>query len=249
MRWYGHAARLCAVSRAIAEEIVAEAPQLRDQVRVLPNALPFRIDSTPGDARGRTILYVGRVHPEKGIELLLRALPHLPREILGLWKVRIVGPHEIALGGGGEPFLRRLQEFGARSGAEVEWCGKIFEPSALAAEYRSALLFAYPSVAETGEALPVAPLEAMAHGCAPFVSRLPCFQDYIADGVTGFVFDHRGAEPEKNLARRLTGLLGLGENQIRQIGEAARAQAAQFDVATVAQRYLEDFARLGQNHA
>jgi hypothetical protein len=44
-------------------------------------------------------------------------------------------------------------------------------------------------------------------------------------------------------------LLGLGENQIRQIGEAARAQAAQFDVKTVAQRYLEDFAGLRQNNA
>jgi glycosyltransferase involved in cell wall biosynthesis len=249
MRWYAHVARLCAVSRAIADEIVAEAPQLRDKVRVIPNALPFRIDSVPGDAHQPTILYVGRVHPEKGIELLLRALPHLPPEILARWKVRIVGPHEVDLGGGGESFLRRLQELGARSGAEVEWSGKIFEPAALAAQYRSSLVFVYPSVAETGEALPVAPLEAMAHGCAPLVSRLPCFQDYITDGVTGFVFDHRGAEPEKNLARRLTDLLGLGENQIRQIGEAARAQAAQFDVESVAQRYLEDFASLRQNSA
>ena len=249
MRWYAHAARLCAVSRAIADEIVAEAPQLREKVRVIPNALPFRLEPATTTARESTILYVGRIHPEKGIDLLLRALPYLPPEILARWKVRIVGPHEVDLGGGGESFLRRLQKLGARSGAKVEWGGKIFEPAALSAQYRSSLVFAYPSVAETGEALPVAPLEAMAHGCAPFVSLLPCFQDYIADGVTGFVFDHRGAEPGKNLARRLTDLLGLGENQIRQIGEAARAQAAQFDVERVAQRYLEDFASLRQNDA
>jgi glycosyltransferase involved in cell wall biosynthesis len=249
MRWYGHVARLCAVSRAIAEQIVAEAPQLRHKVRVIPNALPCRIDSTPSEGRARTILHVGRLHPEKGIELFLRALLLLPREALVRWKVKIVGPHEVELGGGGETFLRRVQKLGARSGAEVEWCGKIFEPAALAAQYRSSSVFVYPSVAEAGEALPVAPLEAMAHGCAPLVSCLPCLQDYITDGVTGFVFDHRAAEPEKNLARRLTDLLGLGENQIRQIGEAARAQAAQFDVKTVAQRYLEDFAGLRQNNA
>jgi glycosyltransferase involved in cell wall biosynthesis len=77
MRWYGHVARLCAVSRAIAEQIVAEAPQLRDKVRVIPNALPFRIDSTPSEGRARTILHVGRLHPQKGIELFLRALPLL----------------------------------------------------------------------------------------------------------------------------------------------------------------------------
>jgi glycosyltransferase involved in cell wall biosynthesis len=84
----------------------------------------------------------------------------------------------------------------------------------------------------------------MANGCAPLVSNLPCFRDYIADGVTGFVFDHRGFEPEKNLAHRLADLLGQGKERIRQIGEAARAQAAEFEVAKVAQQYLEDFASL-----
>ncbi len=42
MRWYSHVARLLAVSRAIADQIVAEAPQLRNKVRVIPNALPFQ---------------------------------------------------------------------------------------------------------------------------------------------------------------------------------------------------------------
>ena len=249
MRWYGRAARLCAVSHAIADEIVAQAPELREKVRVLPNALPFRIEPATTERRERTILFVGRVHPEKGIELLLRALSQVAPKVLEGWKVRIVGPHEIALGGGGENFLRQLQALAPGSGAEVDWRGKIFDPAELAAQYRSASVFVYPSVAETGEALPVAPLEAMAHGCAPLVSDLACFRDYIADGVTGFVFDHRGATPEKNLARRLTDLLGLGEEAIRQIGAAARAQAAEFAVEPVAQRYLADFATLVQNQA
>src|SRR5262249_53438575 len=72
MRFYAHAGRLCAVSQAIADQIVNEAPQLREKVRLLPNALPFQVDRSPYRARGRTILFVGRVHPEKGIELLLK---------------------------------------------------------------------------------------------------------------------------------------------------------------------------------
>jgi glycogen synthase len=39
-------------------------------------------------------------------------------------------------------------------------------------------------VAETGEAFGVAPIEAMAYGCAPLVSNLACFRDFIEDGVT-----------------------------------------------------------------
>ena len=243
MRWYAHVARLLAVSCAIAEEIVAEAPYLRTKVRVIPNALPFRIDPVP-HAREQTILFVGRVHPEKGLELFLRALSHLPAEMWAAWKVKIIGPHETHLGGGGGAFLQKMRELGKRSDARVEWRGKIFDAAVLAEEYRSALVFAYPSVAETGEALPIAPLEAMAHGCAPIVSNLPCFRDYIADGVTGFVFDQRGAEPEKNLAVRLADLLACGRDEIMRVGERARAKAAEFGLETVAQRYLEDFASL-----
>jgi glycosyltransferase involved in cell wall biosynthesis len=244
MRYYKHVVRLCAVSRAIAADIVAEAPQLREKVRVLPNALPFRIDHAPAGARGQTILFVGRVHPEKGIELFLRSLGEVPRERLDGWKIKIVGPHETELGGGGETFFRAMQSLGERSGALIEWLGKIFEPADLMAQYRSALLFIYPSVAETGEALPVAPLEAMANGCAPIVSGLACFRDYIQDDVTGFVFDHRAADPEKNLGDRLAQVLGLGREKVMKIGEAAQTQAAEFDIAKVAPRYLEDFASL-----
>ncbi len=244
MRWYGQAARLCAVSRAIADDIVSEAPQLREKVRVLPNALPFRIEPSPNVTRERAILFVGRVHPEKGIELFLRALGQLPRESLGNWKVKIVGPHETELGGGGEAFLRAMQALGRENGAPLEWFGKIFDPAALTAQYRSALLFIYPSVAETGEALPVAPLEAMANGCAPIVSGLECFRDYIADNVNGFVFDHRAAEPARSLATRLAEIFALPAEEISRVRQAAQIKVAEFAVENIAQRYLEDFASL-----
>jgi glycosyltransferase involved in cell wall biosynthesis len=248
MRFYAHVARLCAVSHAISDQILAEAPALRRKVRVIPNALPFKIGPSPGRVRESTILFVGRVHPEKGIELFLKALSRLAREILAHWKVRIVGPHETELGGGGESFFRRMQELAADSGALVEWRGKIFDPAELAAEYRSALVFVYPSIAEAGEALPVAPLEAMAHGCAPFVSNLACFRDYIVDEVTGFVFDHRAATPEESLGRRLTTVLELDFAALEKIGQAARVKAAEFEVEKVAQLYLEDFAGLVESN-
>jgi glycosyltransferase involved in cell wall biosynthesis len=137
-----------------------------------------------------------------------------------------------------------MQALGQRSGARVEWPGQIFDPEKLAEEYRNSLVFVYPSVAETGEAFGVAPIEAMAYGCAPLVSNLACFRDFIEDGVTGFVFDQRAVEPEKKLASRLADLLGMGPEQIMRLGAQARARVAQFDLATVAQRYLKDFASL-----
>jgi glycosyltransferase involved in cell wall biosynthesis len=244
MRWYGHAARLQAVSRAIADAIVAEAPKLRAKVRAIPNALPFSSEENSSITPTKTILYVGRIHPEKGLELFVRALSLLPNELITQWKVKIVGSHQIRHGGGGENFLRKLRDIAHRSGAGIEWTGSIFDEKELSAEYRSAMLFVYPSIAETGEALPLAPLEAMAQGCAPLVSNLPCFRDYIEDGVTGFIFDHRGENPAKKLADRLGAVLQLDTGSLLQVGDAARAKAAEFALEPVAQRYLDDFASL-----
>jgi glycosyltransferase involved in cell wall biosynthesis len=245
MRWYGNAARLQAVSDAIGDAIIAQAPHLRSKVRVLPNALPFRNPAIAPDLpRERTILYVGRIHPEKGLELLLRALSGVPRKLLQAWKMKFIGPHAIQLGGGGSDFLKTLQTLAGQSGANVEWHKAIFDEAQLSSHYQRALTFVYPSLAETGEAMPVAPLEAMANGCVPLVSNLACFRDYIQDGVTGFVFDHRHGSPEKNLAARLTDLFRLREDELGKIGAAARAFAAQFAADLVAERYLNDFASL-----
>ena len=244
MRWYAGAARLLAVSHAIADAIIAQAPQLGAKVRVIPNPVPFRTEDSSDTPRSNTILFVGRIHPEKGIELLLRAVLSLPLEAFSNWKLKIVGPHETRFGGGGNDFLRRMQRFGAQSSGRVEWLGPIFDETELKAQYRSCMIFAYPSLAETGEAFPVAPIEAMANGCVPLVSDLSCFRDYIADGVTGFVFDHRGKRAAEALGNRLACLLRLGRNELAKIGDAARAKAAEFAVEAVAQRYLNDFASL-----
>ena len=190
MRWYRKAARLQAVSRAIGDAIIAQAPELRAKVRVLPNALPFRDLSGASDVpREKTILFVGRIHPEKGLELFLRAMARVPREVRSVWKVKIIGPHETEFGGGGSEYFETLQKLAADNGLEIEWHPAIFDDVELARHYQSAVVFVYPSLAEKGEAMPVAPLEAMANGCVPLVSNLDCFRDYIQDGVNGFVFD------------------------------------------------------------
>jgi glycosyltransferase involved in cell wall biosynthesis len=244
MRWYGHVARLCAVSHAIADEIVAEAPQLRDKVRALPNALTFPVANASQSARERTLLFVGRVHPEKGIEIFVRALQCLPRDLLADWKIRIVGPHEVDLGGGGDDFLEAMQQIARGSDAQIAWVGKIFDADRLTNEYRGASIFVYPSVAEKGETFGLAPLEAMAQGCVPVVSDLACFREYLLDNVNGFVFDHRAPEPEKNLGARLVEALRLSPEDAARMREAARAKAAEFEVENVAPRYLADFASL-----
>src|SRR5207249_4220621 len=96
----------------------------------------------------------------------------------------------------------------ARSlGPVCEMVGPVFDERALVEEYHAASIFVYPTLAEKGEALPVAPLEAMAGGCAVVTSNLQCFDDYIEDGRSGLKFEHRCSYPEEELAGKLAHLI------------------------------------------
>jgi glycosyltransferase involved in cell wall biosynthesis len=193
---YFRADRLQAVSYAVADAIARQAPRLANKVAVIGYAIPhayFRSHTTPKP--GKTVVFVGRIAREKGVELVLKAFlllaQHCASEVITSWKLRIVGPHEIIQGGDGAEYLRELKALAQPLGSQCEFVGPVFNQDSLIREYQSSSIFVYPSLAEFGEALPVAPLEAMAGGCAAIVSNLRCFDDYIEHEVTGLKFNHR----------------------------------------------------------
>lgn len=251
MRLYGHAARLQAVSGSVADAIRAQVPHLANKVTMVPNPLPdaayvpeadFEVSSlSPGTnlQSGHTVLYVGRVHPEKGIGLLLDAFTRF-RECDGRgWRLAIVGPWETKLGGGGEEYYRELRERSRPSEAHIDWVGPVFDPDALREHYRLADLFVYPSLAEKGESFGLAPLEAMAAGCTVIVSDLACFRDFLQVGRNGFVFNHRSPNPEEELATRLGEAARVPDRSA--IVRASIETAQRYRMGRVAELYLKDF--------
>jgi glycosyltransferase involved in cell wall biosynthesis len=159
------------------------------------------------------------------------------------WKLRIVGPHDISQGGDGGEYLSRLQGFADGRGAGCTFVGPVFDQAALLREYQAASIFVYPSLAESGEALPLAPLEAMAAGCAVNVSNLRCFDDYIEGGTSGLKFDHRSDNPAASLAAQLTRLMSE-PGLLQHIAEGGHRAASGFQTAAIARRMLDDFAVL-----
>ena len=242
---YFRADRLQAVSRAVGRAIARQAPWLKRKIVVIGYAIPdaYFSKTAPNDCRP-VALYVGRIAREKGIELLLRAFASLPSRLdtraLAGWTLRIVGPHAVMQGGDGPEYLAQLQALARELGVECEFVGPIFDQQALIGEYQRGTIFVYPSVAEAGESLGLAPLEAMAAGCAAIVSNLRCFDDYIEDRMTGLKFDHRGSDPVANLATQLARLIG-DRDFLKQIAEAGRRAAGKFGVAAIAGRMLDDF--------
>ncbi|MDJ0734449.1 MAG: glycosyltransferase family 4 protein [Nostocaceae cyanobacterium] len=233
-----------AVSHAIEEAIAQEYPDGISRIKVISNpidTITFHPPIAPRPSReDKTILYVGRVHPEKGIHLLLDAFAILSQQFPRI-RLRIIGPIKENQGGGGESYFRKLKT--KAENLPVEFSQPIFEPTKLADAYRQADLFCYPSLAEKGESFGVAPLEAMASGLVPVVSNLDCFRDFIEEGITGYFFDHRSDDAANNLSATLSSAI-INWETTSTMAEKAAHKAQEFSYDKIADSYLADFEEL-----
>ena len=239
MRYYWRAARLRANSTPVANAIRTELPQAQHhQVVMIPNPLPYD-NSQPIDwsHKGKSILFCGRIHPEKGLDLLRAAAHALPDG----WTISIVGPWKTSEGGGGETYLRTLK--GLLDASKVQFLEPIYDIDALNLLYRKAAIFVYPSVAEKGETFGLAPLEAMAWGAVPVVSDLACFKDFITNGANGVVFNHRSSDAQEDLMRCIVRLIHDGALRSA-MGVRAQEVNHSHSAVSIADRFLSDFRQL-----
>lgn len=246
LRFYRHVDLVQTLSRDTERRILAEAPWLAGRVSLVGSPLEGALQPL-GDRglhcqREPLVTYVGRLHPEKGLELLLQAFLQQAQAAPD-WQLQLIGPSDVASGGGGPAYAERLMTLAGRAPGRILLRPPIFDAERLAAELRRSAIFAYPSLAESGEALPLAPLEAAGQGAVPLVSGLACFEDYVTPSVSGVVFDHRAADPVRALAERLGDLMadaGLRERLRR----GALAAAHHYIGPAIAERHLSDFRRL-----
>jgi glycosyltransferase involved in cell wall biosynthesis len=247
MKFYRQVDRLQCVSTAIADAVREQAPRLGALVKVVPNYVSTRLSEAEvalgWDARRREVLFVGRVHPEKGIDLLIEAFAGITPARRAGWSLRIVGPHETAAGGGGSDFLARLKQTALNLGVQVDWAGPIYDRDALNAAYRQSRIMVYPSVAAKGEAFPLAPLEAMAQGCPVVTSDLACFSDFVRPGTNADSFALGAADVPCGLGRVIEALM-QDEARLRRYSAAGLGTAQDFTLSRVADAFVEDFSAL-----
>ena len=158
------------------------------------------VGAQPGE---RVLLYVGRLAPEKRVDLLADALPSLPNTRLVL-----VGD------GPARPALERRL-----SGARAHFTGYL-RGDDLATAYASADMFVFPSDTETfGQVLQ----EAMASGLPVVAARAGGAIDLVRDGATGALFQPGNATELRTQIFRL----GNAPAQRAAMGAAGRAAAEQ----------------------
>jgi glycosyltransferase involved in cell wall biosynthesis len=132
-----------------------------ERIVVKPNFLP--VDPGIGAHRGGFALFVGRVSPEKGIDVLLDAYERgvaLPLKIAG------TGPLE-----------------NSRTPRNVEWLGWQ-EPNDITALMKAATVLVLPSLCYEG--FPISVLQAFATGLPVVASGHGSLQEIVEHGRTGF---------------------------------------------------------------
>lgn len=255
-RRYRTIARVLAASSFVRDRVVAENPALAPVSRVRGYPIDWRSLSVetamtppglPEAGPGEVVLgYVGRIHEEKGLNLLADALKLLAgKPGLPPWRLLLCGPADVARGGSGVVFRGRLLHrfSAAMNPGRFNVLDPQFNERTLAGVYQRIDIFCYPSLAEQGETFGVAVAEAMAAGAVPVVSRLACFTDFVRDGQNGLVFDHAAPDAAEQLAAALARLLADAGLRAR-LAAAARADARAYDYATYAEDLLADFAQL-----
>jgi glycosyltransferase involved in cell wall biosynthesis len=185
---------------------------------VLPGPGPREPLASFGLEPGRFLLFVGRLVPEKGLHVLIRA----HRESVSGWPLVIAG---------GGHFTDDYVESCRREAAEnVRFLGPVYG-DALAALQQHAALVVVPS---SLEGLSIALLEAMSHGTAVLGSDIPENRE-VLDGV-GETFR---AGDAADLGRRLATTLADASRR-QSMGALGRERiAAEYDWERVTDRTLE----------
>ena len=227
-------------SLAVRDKILAEQPTYRDKITLIPLPVEDIFLNTARES-GDTfkLLYVGRLHPEKGVHLLINAFVEI-HKIYPDATLDIVGPSDKKEGGAGANYLNDL----LRSARDlpIKFHEPVYDLSRLKEYYKSSDVFIYPSLADEGETFGLAPLEAMAAGCVPIVSDLACFRGHVKDGVNGLTFRHNG---EDSLAALVESLKELKEkDRLIELSHNAASNAKNYSYTSIAAEYYKLFSNL-----
>ncbi|RCG30985.1 glycosyltransferase [Sphaerisporangium album] len=171
-----------------------------------------------GLAPGRYVLFVGRLVPEKAIDLLIRAFRDVP------------GDMRLAIVGGSSYTDEYVQELHALAAGDprVRMLGYLYGED-LASLYRHAAVYVQPSHLE---GLPLALLEASSYGLPTIASSLGCHREVIEEeGPGGRLFREGDHEHLRDVLVRVLSSLDAERGSARTRAEDVLARYS-WDVAT-----------------
>jgi phosphatidylinositol alpha-mannosyltransferase len=175
-----------------------------------------KADPYPTD--GRTIFFIGRHEPRKGLAVLLEAMRSLPDDVR-LW-----------IGGDG-PQTEELQAQ-TTGDPRIAWLGRI-DDAEVASRLRGADVFCAPSL--HGESFGVVLLEAMAAQTPIVASDLPGYRNVARPGQDALLVPPGDAPALAAALRRVL----TDSSAAAALVSSGEARAAEFSMDGLAERYVE----------
>jgi glycosyltransferase involved in cell wall biosynthesis len=186
---------------------------LRNPIAIIPNGIDVPILDDRSKAAtdcSRIVLSLGRIHPKKGLDRLVRAWAHV-EAAHPKWRLRIVGPDE--LGHAGELAALAAEWKTQRISIEGSLAG-----AAKTAAYRDADLFVLPSLNEN---FAISVAEALAAGTPVIATKGAPWRGLAREGC-GWWIDH-GVEP---LVAALDKAMTMTRAALKSIGAKGQAWMA-----------------------
>ncbi|MEM7652839.1 MAG: glycosyltransferase family 4 protein [Pseudomonadota bacterium] len=217
--------RVVAVSQSLRDQAYDLHPTLMRDIHVVHNGISdeWFISRSEASDGGKSVLYVGRISHEKGIDTLLeawaRVMKHIPDARLQLFGS---GPQQNAVS-------HEIAEGGLHQSATLH---PAIDAAGVRELMRAATVLVLPS---RTEAFPMVLLEAAAMGLPAIASNVGGVAEIIDDGATGSLVD---AGDSESLALALIQHLSISPIEQAEIGAAARAKAENhFRAAVMAESY------------
>lgn len=186
-------------------ELMIDAGLPRELVHVKPNFYPGSPDVIPWDERTRTVVYVGRLSKEKGVDALVHA-----------WRIWGANAPELRIVGDGE-MREELKQLALQSPeVSIRFLGQL-SSSAAQAEIAQSRLLVLPS--QCYEGFPMVIREAFAFGTASAVSNIGPLPSIVSHGENGLVFNPGDASSLLDTIKKVWEVPG----ELERLSEKARA--------------------------
>lgn len=170
-----------------------------------------------------SILFVGRVDPEKNLATLLRAFALMSDDVDAYLDI---------VGGGSERFELEQLAAGLGVAERVRFHGRVSDER-LAELHHAATVFVMPSAAELQS---IATLEALASGTPVVVADAMALPHLVDNGVEGYLVPTHNAHA---FARQIAAIVKLSESEYLRMSANALERAAQHDATRIVRQYEE----------
>ncbi len=213
-------AKTITLNSSVREKMVKMLGMNSNKIDIIPSGIDVRaIDKIEPEKRVENrVLYVGRLVPQKNVDMLIEAF-----KMLG------TGTELVIIGSGSEEEKLKKMAFGSDN---IRFLGRLERYEDIIKEMKKSGILVMPSIREN---FGIVPLEAMCCGTAVISTNTEGPRDYITDGENGFLVNSGDA---KGLANKMEMLLN-DKNLIKKFQQNGRKTSEKYDWDEIVKRIAD----------